>query len=276
MKAIRCLGISLLLVLVSAVNAVAYEWYIPKRVELVGVGHGEYGVRLQLVTDHDGLLGSDVLSLVPSIRYSPLERLEIYAEIPLSYVRRETTVAFQVVDHDDFCHGDLFVQLLYEVASGADWRWIVNLGKTFPTGKNPYEHEVGLGGGHYRLAGGSTVMKVIDPVVLFAHLGYQHSWDKKFDIGEIEPEQDWRFRLGCTLAVNPQIRTTIHLFGNRLSDAKLNDVVIMGRSERTVVRAGIGLDWDLDERHRIEIDTNFGITDNTSDASIAIGLKRRF
>jgi hypothetical protein len=276
MKLIKCLFISLLVALVSAVNAVAQEWHIPERIVLIGVGHGEFGARLQFITDHDGLLGSNVLSLVPSIRYSPLERLQIHAELPLSYAQRETIVAFRVVDHQDRGIGDLFMQLLYEVASGEDWRWVLNVGKTFPTGKNPYEHNVGLGGGHHRLAAGLTVMQIVDPVVLFAHLGYQHSWARRFDIGQIEPEQDYRFRLGFTLAMNPRMRTTIHLSGNLLSDAKLNDVVIVGRAARTVIRAGAGLDWDLDARHRIAVDTSFGITENTSDAFIAIGFKRRF
>lgn len=275
MKRRICLCIVGCSLIFGAVSARAEEWYIPKRRYLAEKGHGEYGMRLQYSTENDGLLDTSTFSLIPSIRYSMFERLEVYTEIPYSFAEREDIEAFEFVKYTDDDFGDLFIQLSYELASGQDSKTILNLDTTIPTGKDPYDNNIGTGGGVYKFGTGLTMMKVIDPVVLFTHFGYVHSFSEEFDIGKVELGGDFRFQFGSTLLINPKVRATIHVSGDIQGDAKLNGDIVDGTSG-DLVRLGIGLDWDLSEKLKLENNISFGLTDNTPDATISLGLKRKF
>lgn len=267
--------------LATAGAARAQEWYIPKRTTLLKRGSGEVGGRLQLAADNDGFFDTVRLDFVPHVRYSPLRRLELYAEAPLAYSERETTDAvnpFLVVRNENGGIGDVFVQVSFEGFSGPDWKILYNIDGGIPTGKHSFEAVVPLGGGHYTAAVGQTMMKVIDPVVLFAHLGYQHTFPRRFGANRVEPGRAVRFRLGSSLALNPRVRTSLHVTGDMVSTTRLNGVLIKSDGTRTeggvgsVIRFGWGLDWSLKGNLRLALDAIFGVTTNATDATLASGI----
>lgn len=251
------------------------EWYIPKRTEVVESGHIELGLREQFSTENDGLLDSRRLDSIVSVRYSPVQRFEAYVEAPYVWAQNERIVNFTIDKDEDNGIGDVFLQLTYEVFGGEDWRILLNLDGTFPTGNDPFDHEVGLGGGFYRVAGGVTALKVIDPVVLFVHLGEQHSFSEEFDVGDVEPGEDVRYRIGANVQFNPQMRAGIHLSGDVIQSTQLEGDTIPG-SDNDLVRLGVGLDWSVSERVRLSADGIFGMTDSTPDATVVIGVTLNF
>lgn len=251
------------------------EWYIPKRTEVVGAGHLELGLREQFSTENDGVLDFRRLDSIVSVRYSPVKRFEAYVEAPYVWAQNESIVNFQIDKDEDNGIGDAFVQLTYEAFGGEDWRVLVNLDGTFPTGDDPFDHDVGLGGGFYRVAGGVTALKVIDPVVLFVHVGYQKSFIEEFDLGRVEPGGDVRYRVGANVQLNPQVRAGIHVSGDVIQSTRL-DGDTLGGSDNDLVRFGVGLDWEVSSRTRLGIDGIFGMTDSTPDATVVLGVTFEF
>lgn len=259
----------------SASVSRAQEWYIPKRTALLERGSAEIGARVQMTANNDGLLDSMRVENVNHVRYAPLRRLEIYVELPLVYAEREDVVNFNIVKNQNNGIGDLFSQLSFEGFSGEDWKLLYNLDGAFPTGKSPYTHRIGLGGGHFVMAAGQTAMKVIDPVVLFNHIGYQHTFPRRTPAGYIAPGRDIRFRFGASLALNPRVQTTLHVTSDLIATAHANRQPIPG-SSGTLVRLGWGIDWTVYKRLRLSMDAAFGMTKNTPDATLSIGGSYRF
>lgn len=257
-----------------AAGACAQEWYIPKRTRLLKGGALEAGARAQLSANNDGLLDTLRLDLIPSLRYSPLGRLELYGELPFSYAEREDVVAFALVKNQTTGIGDAFGQVSYEAFAGEDWKVLVNMDGSFPTGKTQFKHRVPLGGAHFALAAGQTAMKVIDPVVLFAHLGYQHTFPRRFAAGRIAPGRAIRYRFGTALSLNPRVQTTFHVTGDSVSTTRIEGKPVAG-SSGTLMRLGWGLDWTLSGSLRLGMDAIFGMTKNTNDATLALGLNWR-
>lgn len=265
-----------LLVLVFLAPSVrAQEWYVPKRTTLLERGRGELGFRIQMGANNDGLLDSLRLEGIPHVRYTPLRRLELYAEMPVSYTEREDVVGFNIVKNQTTGIGDTFLQTTFEGFSGDDWKILYNLDGSFPTGKSPYRHRVATGGGHFSTGLGQTVMKVIDPLVLFFHLGYNHTFARRGGRPYVAPGRSIRFRFGTGIALNPRVQTTLHVTGDQVAATKSGGTPVAG-SSGTLIRLGWGLDWKTGRRWRVGWDAIFGMTKSAPDAVLSFGTAWTF
>lgn len=255
---------------VLAAPAEAQEWYVPKRTTLLERGRGELGLRLQMAANNDGLLDTLRLDGISHVRFSPLRRLELYVEAPVTYAEREDVAGFNIVKNQTTGIGDTFMQTSLEGFSGEDWKILYNLDTTFPTGKSPYRHRVATGGGHFAAGLGQTVMMVIDPLVLFFHLGYQHTFARRGGTAWVAPGRSIRFRFGTAVSLNPRVQTTLHVTGDQVAASKVGGKAVAG-SSGTLIRFGWGLDWRVGKRTRLGTDAVFGMTKNTPDATLAFG-----
>lgn len=253
----------------------AEEWYIPKRPEIIEAQRIEAGFRLQFLASDDGLLQTEEVSLIPSLRISPFDRFEAYVEVPYVFGQRDHIVGFNIMTSDASAIGDVFTQFTYEAFRGEDWALLPSLDVVFPTGRNPYDNIVGTGGGHYRLTPGVTVMKVVDPIVLFAYLGYQVSLADTFTVGKVEPGDSLRFRVGGAFHVNPKIRVSLFTATDIEDKTKLNGSKISGTGGNAV-RFGAGLDWLVAENTSFNCNAVFGATDRAPDAVLTAGITVRF
>lgn len=266
---------ALLALAVLAPAAAAQEWYVPKRTTLLERGRGELGLRLQMAANNDGLLDSLRLEGITHARYTPLRRLELYVEAPVTYAEREDVVGFAIVKNQTTGVGDTFLQTTFEGFSGEDWKILYNLDSSIPTGKSPYRHRVATGGGHYSAGLGQTVMKVIDPLVLFFHLGYQHTFARRGGTAWVAPGRAIRFRFGTALALNPRVQTTLHVTGDQVASTKVGSKITAG-SSGSLIRFGWGLDWKVGRRWRVGTDAVFGMTKSTPDAVLGFGTAWTF
>lgn len=264
----------LILSIAAAINA-QQEWYIPKRTEVLKAGSGELGFRLQTLSNSDGSLNSRVTEFIPSVRYSPFDWLEAYGEIPEVYAEQEVQIGNEPVGKNRTDIGDAFVQLSFDVFSGEDWRVIPSFDIVFPTGTDPFDNEVGTGGGVYRFACGITGMKVVDPAVLFAFVGYQRSMADTFEIGRVEPGDVYRYRFGLSFALNPQIRLGFNISGDIVTSSKLDFETTAG-SSADIMRFGMRLDWSVSAGTKLALDTVFGVIDDAPDAVISLGVSFQF
>jgi hypothetical protein len=253
----------------------AQEWYIPKTQPILEKGIKEVGYRIQLLTNNDGLLDTLGVDNVFYFRFSPIKRWELYTETRFSYLKKEDIQNFSYVEKSGSGIGDIFSQITYETFSGEDWKIMSNLDITFPTGKNPYEHSISFGSGHFSLALGGTAMKIIDPVILFAYLGYQDTFKRGFNKKDIKPGNSFRFRIGSGISLNPRLQTNFNISGDLISKTKINNQYVAG-SASTLIRFGWGIDWTISQKWRVSIDANFGMTKNTTDAILSTGIAMNF
>lgn len=268
------------LLFLLAGSALGQEWYIPKRPEVIEPRRLEVGFRTQFVTNDDGLLESQELSFIPSVRASPFDRFELYGELPYSFVERDRIVGFDLETNRGDGIGDLFTQLTYQLFRGDDWAVLPSLDLLFWTGRNPYEHTIGTGGGHTRYAPGVTAVKIIDPVVLFAYVGYQISERRRFEMTDdettkVEPGDSFRLRIGGSFYLNPKIRVSLFTATDIQGKTKLDGENVRGTGGNAV-RFGSGLDWTVTQRVSTNFNAVFGTSDRTPDAVLAVGVTYRF
>lgn len=271
----RTISFSLLLLGLSISAAAAQEWYIPKRTQILERGTGELGVRLQVSANNDGLLDTFRSDSVLFLRYTPVSRLEIYVDCPYSFIERENIENFSYVSERGSGIGDAFMQLSFEGFSGEDWKILYNLDTVFPTGRNPYKYAIAFGGGHTSVAMGQTAMKVIDPVVLFMHVGYRHTIARRFLGNKYSPGGGIRFRFGSGISLNPRVQTTLAVNAERVLTSKVNNQGVTA-SASTNVGFGWGIDWKLKNGFGLNSNATFGMTKNTPDATIAMGCSIGF
>ncbi|KAF0127319.1 MAG: hypothetical protein FD189_386 [Elusimicrobia bacterium] len=266
----RKITVVLILCFLGPVKSQGEDWYIPKPVDLISAGAVEVGTRFSFAVNGDGVLESSRLENGYWARYSPLSRLELYFQVPLVYARQERfDNLLNIVESSAFGLGDIFSQVSYEGFSGEDWKLIYNLDVSVPTGKNPYENRVGLGGGHYSLGLGQMAVKIVDPVALFGYIGYQHSLAGKYPIGKVQPGGDLRFKLGSAIVLNPRIRTSLYVTGDIVGKVRINGRRLAGSSSN-LVYFGWGTDWSTGG-FKVNVDAVFGMTKVTPDAAIIAG-----
>lgn len=225
----------------------AEEWYIPKTTEILPKGQLETGVRFQLSGNEDGILDTQEISLIPSIRYSFTNRLEIYGEIPLSYMSQDQIVGFDVVEYDNDGIGDLFLQITYELIGKSNWKISGSVDVTAPTGEDQYENTVGLGNGYWTTTPGVNFTYVSDPVVLFTYLGYQFGFDETFDVNgtstKIEPGGSARMRVGASFVFNPRLNMSMYTALDFQGSDKQNNVNVP-ESDDTLARMGFSFGFN--------------------------------
>ena len=266
-----------LVVLVAAAPAqfaAGQEWYIPKPVDVTSEGRFEIGCRLQFETDEEGGLERHETALVPSLSLRG-SRVEAYAEVPLAYAHQESVVGFDLTSDSKSGVGDVFTQLTCSLTGGEDWKLLAGLDVVLPTGDDPYDHDVGLGGGFTTFTPGLTYLKVIDPLVLFGYVGNRFSSHERFDVGKVEPGNDVRFQGGTTIYLNPRVRGTVFVAGDIMSCTKIDGDEVEG-SDGAAVRFGTGLNVSLSDRQTLSFSAVFGMTDQAPDSLVSIGIKCSF
>lgn len=126
----------------------------------------------------------------------------------------------------------IYYQLLSETPSHPDL--VANVALKFPTGSDPYgiklvqpdptnnnltvPQSLPNGNGVYTLFGGLSVLKTIDPVILFANAGMYHNFVRSFDDistqegsvtpGKIDLRNSFQWGAGAALALNDRMALT--------------------------------------------------------------------
>lgn len=264
----------MLLAFCFALPAHAQQWYIPQKTTVLKKGAVDFGTEMQFSVDEADVLNSRSAAVNFSVRYSPLNRLELYIQAPYLYREDEQVLAFGLHSFNDQGLGDIFAQINVELLGRQDWKLMLNTDATFPTGQDPFEHRVGLGGGFYTIAPGLTYLKVVDPAIFFVYLGNQWSLSESFlGTAEVHPGNDMRFRFGASLLLNPRLRGTLYTAGDIVSTTRLGAAKVVA-SDGEIIRVGGGIDWNINERWRLDINSAFGVTNSTTDAVMSLGLNR--
>lgn len=224
------------------------------------------------------------------IRYGLAEDLEFNFAVPLVYREREldirpvtltaqgTTIFPSFTREADVGLGDISWALRYAAIheEGAIPEVTLNVNAKSDTGD---EHRA-LGTGDWNVGTGVSLVKTIDPVVLFGSLGY--TWTLgTLEVEEIDldPGDQILYSLGMGFSLNDRVSFSMAMAGAAIRRTEENGREISG-SGLDVNSLQFTTTVQLAKRVYLEPFVGFGLTDETSDFLVGInvpfGLEGRF
>ncbi|MBP8040170.1 MAG: transporter, partial [Aeromonadaceae bacterium] len=177
-------------------------------------------------------------------RYTLNDRWQLELAVPYMYRntnyqstgKENSSREFEEQTVSDGGLGDLSLAIYYRVlAEDEDWPDLVwNLRAKAPTGKDPYGIEImtsesgnlmvpkdlATGNGLWQLSTGFSLVKTMDPAILFANLNYGHSLKQDFDDVSYQPGDqpgsiqlgDWyEYGLGVAFALNERFSLSFNI-----------------------------------------------------------------
>lgn len=260
-------------------------------------------------------INADIFTLEPSIDLGLSDRLFVDASLPLlSRISNfqsggaggsaaglvERTVRGTGI-------GDASVGLSYrllpESATAPDV--VLNARVKFPTGRHPFgigfvevegsegnlsiPEELSYGTGVYGASMGVSVLKTLDPMIVFGSATYFHNFARDFaDIDEIPDNQPGRvklgnaYQLGAGLAFALNDKSSISMSytqriveRTRLTPDDQDARVVVG-SQANVALVNLGATFSLGENVALVTNVGMGLTDDSPDMAISLRIPFRF
>jgi hypothetical protein len=236
------------------------------------------------------------------MRYGLQRRVQLELTVPYLFRTDEfdNNIAStqQGVERTDSLHnngfGDiqlgLFTQLLYQRSWWPDV--VLNLQASFPTGDNPFElsaNQVPLGSGTYGFSGGFSVVRTLDPVVLFGGIRYTYDLEHDFGspFGKIQYGGNIEYNAGMALALNERLALTMTLQSNiqgktrcDSSDPSLNGLCMGGKKLQGTnfnsAQVFLGGSYRVTRLTTVNAAVGIGLTDDSPDYTINFSVPIRF
>ena len=224
------------------------------------------------------------------IRYGLAEDLEFNFAVPLVYTEREldirpvtltaqgTTIFPSFSREVDVGLGDINWALRYAAIheEGAIPEVTLNVNAKSDTGD---EHRA-LGTGNWYVGTGVSLVKTIDPVVLFGSLGYTWTLGTlELAEGDFDPGDQILYSIGMGFSLNDRVSFSMAMAGAAIRRNELNGSEISG-SGLDVNSLQFTTTVQLAKRVYLEPFVGFGLTDEASDflvgVNVPFGLEGRF
>ncbi|GKW48768.1 transporter [Halomonas sp. NCCP-2165] len=241
-------------------------------------------------------------------RYGLTDRLEVGLGLPFVYrsstyqsigdefsTERNSEASVSEADIGDISLS-LSYRLLPETLTRPDV--VVSLGVRAPTGTDPYgialredpntnlniPDELPTGNGVWGVSLGASVLKTLDPAIVFANLGYTYNFEESFDDisatdgaqpGDVKLGDTIRLGMGTAFALNERLSLSLSYSHEyiRQSETTQNGVTnkVVG-SEANVGVFNIGGTYALSEDVSVVTNFGFGLTDDASDISLTFRM----
>lgn len=275
------------------------EMFLRGEKVLIPKGRGEIELNLTYVNrDKTDLFGADkTRSLVPALtgRYGITNDLMAFATIPFVFNWHEVPGEGESSSTRNYRNaglGDIFFglnyQLLYESI-----KWpslMLSLSAKSNTGKSPYvmpDYREKLGTGHWEISPGFSLVRTIDPVVLFGSFYYTYSFSRMInqasETAEGE-EQITRVRkkpgdsvnlvLGTGFAFNEKVTMSFRTVGSFIFRDQINNRET--GELQTPFYQYIILDYLFQKYGYLEPAIAFGLTRDASDFLLSLSYVYRF
>ena len=164
---------------------------------------------------------------------------------------------------------------------GGKWPYLVaNLRLKSRTGNSPFsaaEGDIFVGSGYQSTNLSLNTVKVIDPVVYFAGLGYTPNSSTTEEIGKFEPGDSWGFNLGMAIALNLNNSLSFAYDQQFTQKSSLNGAPIPGSYASTGVFS-IGSSFLITDHLTIDFSLGVGVTEDAPDLlfSTSFPLRGKF
>ena len=246
-------------------------------------------------------------------RYTLNDRWQLELAVPYMYRntnyqstgKENSSRDFEEQSVSDGGLGDLSLAIYYRVlAEDEDWPDLVwNLRAKAPTGKDPYgielitsesgnlmvPKELATGNGLWQLSTGFSLVKTLDPAILFANLNYGHSLKQDFDDVSYQPGDqpgsiqlgDWyEYGLGVAFALNERFSLSFNI-NQRITlessqGAEGFDMEKVTGSDANAASFGMGSTWAISDNLSMAVNWSAGLTTDAPDYSIGLRFPYRF
>lgn len=244
----------------------------------------------------------DVLEVSLTSRYGILNDLQFEVRLPWRYSHRRVSPTIGTGDDDttdDTGIGDVEAALSYQLfrEKGARPALVTALRVRTPTGRDPFdldEDELPTGTGFWGIQGIINAVKVRDPIVLFANIGYTWNIEDEVDfdlpdnppVGDvtIDPGDVIEWGLGFAYAISPEFSLNaayVHRlsFRSRVTDSDNEAVVDTGKisgSRLNIPELKLGTVWAYSRGFFIDFNVSIGLSDDAPDFTAQVGFPIRF
>ncbi len=212
------------------------------------------------------------LSIPLGISYGVTDNLELNASIPLRYKRNEVIAPTNVSKQGQSGIGDLSLGLSYKLKPETENAPSVttSFGITAPTGKEDTSADgLSIGSGFWGISTGLHVSKSIDPAVVFANVGYQHTLKDKQKGLNIQPGDSFSYGFGAGLSINSSVSFSGRVSGSYQLETKRDGAKIIGSSAEPISFIA-GMSYRLGRKTRLETNLNLGLSEDAGDVGIGI------
>jgi hypothetical protein len=214
-------------------------------------------------------------------RYGLWDNLELDLLVPVFvYAVQELDIGDQEINQEKGGFGDVAAALRYQIIAerGAIPDVILDINGKSKTGDDNL-----IGTGNWNLGAGITLVKTIDPVVLFGRVGYTWTLDSREDvISDIGPTRVTRspgdvieYRAGLGFSLNDRVSFNFAVDGAYVGSTKLD-----GREQRDssleLLTLSLSTTVLVTNRLFVEPLVGVGLTDDAFDTFVGIRLPYRF
>lgn len=258
---------------------------------------------------------SDIFTFDPTVRFGLNDRLFFDASLPYLYrssnfrsggAGGSASALVEETVHDDG-FGDLTIGANYRLAreSGSIPDIVLNARVKFPTGRHAFGVEfvevansegnlevperLATGSGVYGASLGLSVLKTLDPMVVFGSVTYFKNFSRHFsdlneNPGEVPGRVDvgdaYQFGAGLAFALNDKSSISMSVTERIVSRTTLqpdgqNSRIVVG-SQANVGLVNLGATFSLGPRLALVTNVGIGLTDDSPDMALSIRLPYRF
>ena len=261
---------------------------------------------------------SDIFRYDLAARYGLTDRMNVNLNIP--FIQRttnyqkggaggSTAIVGETEVTRDPTLGDVSLGMSYQVIKegpqNPDVVW--NLAVTAPTGEDPYgvptvEHptteegvvlevpsELPTGSGVWTATTGASVVKTLDPAIIFANLAYSYTMPESFsDIqaqdgaqpGDVDLGNTWQYGVGIAFALNDRLSMNMsysqaitRVSKTRLKGGDWQDIIGSKSNSATL---GIGVTYAMTQNLSMVTNIGAGLTDDAPDLTFSLKFPYMF
>lgn len=240
----------------------------------------------------------DILTPSLSLRFGVSEFFQVNLRVPYLYrsdkfTNRpgDTDLPSRTTYVDDHGLGDIEGGILFHLLKETPSRpqVIAGLKAKSRTGRDPYglatqlatpgthvPAELPTGTGHWALEPYVTILKVVDPAVLFANLGYFYHMERTIDgIGKVDPSDSVNLSFGIGYALNDKLALSTAFEQKIYSRAQVNGNKI-AETDPVVATLLLGATYAFSQRTAMNVTLGVGLTEDSPDLQVSINFPIRF
>ncbi len=148
---------------------------------------------------------------------------------------------------------------------------VANFSVKPPTGREPYNHDIGLGTGHWGLRGSLIAAKSSDPAVIFGSLSYTYNFARQDieNFGDVKPGDTLGYSVGTAIALSYQTAITFS-FDQSITTKMVRNDNSVGGSFLNVANFKTGVNWAIDEYHSLDFGVSMGLTTDAPDMTVDV------
>jgi hypothetical protein len=198
-------------------------------------------------------------------RVGLLRDLQFDVTLPIGVAKREIAVGGARLRQDEEGLGDITGRLRYGLLAERGARPDVILDVTATSGTTSVETL--LGSGFWRVGGGVTLVKTLDPVVLFGRLGYTAVLERA---GRNPPDQ-FQYLFGTGFSLTDRVSVSSRVSGIAGGRTQVQGRAIPGTS-LDAISLQFALTTRLTRRLYVEPFVSAGLTEDATDAVVGVSL----